>query len=53
MGLLCHPSPNWIWILDWFGIGLGRLDLGLGLDNIWRFAPYYQFIMTLQSLLFM
>ena len=30
-----------------------QMDLELGLDNIWLFAPYYQFIMTLQSLLFM
>ena len=25
------PSPNWTWILDWFGIG--SRTTGLGLDN--------------------
>ena len=31
MGFYCHPSPNWTWILDWFGIGSRKT--GLGLDN--------------------
>ena len=34
---MCHPSPNWTWILILTGLGLvlslGGLDLGLGLDN--------------------
>ena len=37
--LVCHPSPNWTWILilDLFDLvlGPGGLDLGLGLDNLW------------------
>ena len=36
MGFLCKapPSPNWTFgILTAFGLGLGELNLGLGLDN--------------------
>ena len=32
--VLCHPSPNWTLELGTsLGLGLGGLDLGIGLDN--------------------
>ena len=40
------PSPNWTWILIWttlgLVLGLGRLDLGLGLDNIFKLKIYVE-----------
>ena len=38
MGFYCHPSLNWTFgfrtaLVLGFGLGLGGLDFGLGLDN--------------------
>ena len=34
-----HPSPNWTWILDWFGIGSRTTELG---TMAWQLYFYWK-----------